>query len=190
MAQLTARKTIYVNREIQGRIVSRLAQYWILYHVGLWSLLLIIELFHHMIAALLQGETFVLRDFGSQFVRDHWFFLAAPLVLFPAILWDMLHLTHKVAGPLVRYCRAFRDLAAGKTVERIELRKGDLLVEFQDAFNEYVESLPRGTGKVITPGLDVQSPSREDQILDTIASIGFKSPEAPRSLTAAVPMGR
>ena len=60
--------------------------------------------------------------------------------LSPIVLWDMLKLTHQIAGPLVRFRNALQKMAIGEPVAKIKLRDGDLLVEFQDAFNEFLDS--------------------------------------------------
>jgi len=52
------------------------------------------------------------------------------LAVFPLILWDMMKVTHRVAGPLVRFGNTLKRLEQGEKVQEVRLRKGDLLVEF------------------------------------------------------------
>jgi len=171
MSQLTKRKRKFVNRNIQGKILGSLAKYWIFYHLGIWCILFTFDLIPHIIAGLLNGTQFVLADFCVKFAREHFLVLTVPIVLFPVIMWDFLQVTHKVAGPLVRFRNALRDLAAGQTVEKIKLRNGDLLVEFQDAFNEFLDSDHVRNNLASNAVTQSESNSQEDAILDCITAL-------------------
>jgi hypothetical protein len=141
MKSQPTRKKVYVNRDIQGKILRRVAKYWIGYHLGLWHVLFLIQFFRYGTSGLTGGPgPMNLWDLYLDVAREQWVLLILPIALFPAILWDMLRLTHQVAGPLVRFRAALRQLAAGEKVEQIKLREGDLLTEFQEAFNEFLAS--------------------------------------------------
>lgn len=166
--QKVARTRVCVNRDIQGKIVSRLAKYWILYHLVLWSVLFAVECLRYMISGHLVGSELDDRSLAMRFIEDHWIMLMLPVLMFPVILWDMVQLTHKVAGPLVRFQNALKDMAAGKTVEKISLRKGDLLTEFQNAFNESLKSdRVRNSSTTVVSA----SNSLEIAILDDVARL-------------------
>ena len=70
MTQKTARKNIFVNRDIQGQIVGRLAKYWILYHLGFWSILFAVEFFRQIIEGFLVGPKASLGDFFAKFSKN------------------------------------------------------------------------------------------------------------------------
>lgn len=186
MTQQKTRKKICVNSDIQGQIVGRLAKYWILYHLGFWSILFAVEFFRQIIVGFLVGPKASLGDFFANFLREHWLVLSVPIILLPVILRDMLHLTHKVAGPLVRFRNALRQLAAGQPVERIKLRQGDLLMEFQEAFNEFLDSDRLRNDQSLKAGRTSESHSQEDAILDDVAMLDAELHDAKRqsSLTA------
>jgi hypothetical protein len=134
------RRRIYVSHEIQGSILKRLANYWVLYHLGMWCIMFTIEFLLTFMAGAPGDRGTTLPTFLATFAKAHWGTLVLPVILFPAILWDMLHLTHQIAGPLVRFGKSLELLAAGRRVEKIKLRQGDILTEFQDAFNEFLDS--------------------------------------------------
>ena len=52
-----------------------------------------------------------------------------------------LHAFHRVLGPLIRFQRAFGQIGQGELNFRIKLRKGDLLVGEEMAFNEMMDVL-------------------------------------------------
>ena len=49
-----------------------------------------------------------------------------------------LWMTHRVCGPLVNFCNAYKKIAQGDFLKRVHLRKDDLLQKEADQFNEMV----------------------------------------------------
>jgi hypothetical protein len=146
-AKKPARKKIFVSGMIQGRMLGRLATYWVIYHLVLFHSMF---LYHYMqywgeTLAGAQSEPF-LELYGS-FASNHYSIIICAVAVFPIIFWDMMSLTHRVAGPLVRFRTAMNQLAQGETVEKIKLRDGHLLIEFQDAFNAYLDTLESSKGE-------------------------------------------
>ena len=138
-AKDSRRKKEFVNKKIQGKLLVRLAVYWIVYHVMLWHAMFLYRFMHYRGELLAGGRSLSFSQLYSQFVETHFSLIVCAVLVFPVILWDMLKLTHKVAGPLVRFQHALRQLGRGEYVERISLRKGDLLTDYQDAFNEFLD---------------------------------------------------
>lgn len=135
------RTKIFVSREIQGRILGRLFKYWFLYNFAVWHALLLIDFERYGVPTLLTGGPGLnLYEYYREFAAQHVILLVVAVALAPFLLWDMLKLTHQIAGPLVRFRNTLQKMAIGEPVEKIELRKGDLLIEFQDAFNEFLAS--------------------------------------------------
>lgn len=52
-----------------------------------------------------------------------------------------LYMTHRICGPLVNFCDAFKKIAGGDFLKRIHLRKDDLLQEEAEQFNEMVAQI-------------------------------------------------
>jgi hypothetical protein len=135
------RKKVFVNRAIQGRILLRMVKYWLFYNLAVWHALLLVDFQRYGIPGLLgQGPRLSLLEFYAEFAAQHVTLLVLAVALFPVILWDMLKLTHQIAGPLVRFRNTLKKMASGDPVEKIQLRNGDLLIEFQEAFNELLDS--------------------------------------------------
>jgi nitrogen fixation/metabolism regulation signal transduction histidine kinase len=66
--------------------------------------------------------------------------LVAGLVLF-VVPASPVVFTHKIAGPIFKMKRLFRQVGEGKLVLREKLRKGDELVHFFEAFEKMVDQL-------------------------------------------------
>lgn len=172
MTRKSQRKALFVSRDIQGKLLGRLVKYWVMYHVALWTVMFMVELFR---AVLIGGQNGIPRltagEILVRFAGENWIFLAMPVVLFPVILGDMLCLTHHVAGPLVRFGSVLRDLAAGRSVERVQLRKGDLLTEFQETFNEFLDSDRRRKAETDTSSVNAEPEAAEEELLEDLADL-------------------
>ena len=54
---------------------------------------------------------------------------------------SQLWMTHRVCGPLVNFCIAYKKIACGDFLKRVNLRKNDLLQREADQFNEMVAGI-------------------------------------------------
>ena len=135
------RKKLYVSHMIQGRMLLKLSLYWAVYHFVLWHAMFLYRYMQYR-ADVLGGATQVpFAELYATFLTQHYSLILCAIGLFPIILWDMVKVTHRIAGPLVRFQHTLRDLTTGLRVKPIKLRKGDMLVELQDIFNEYITEL-------------------------------------------------
>lgn len=132
------RKKTFVNTRIQGRILGRILIYWLLYHFLLWNGLFVFRFAQYRSAITSGAEIVPFRQVYAQFCVDFYPLLICAVVILPAFLFDFVGMTHRIAGPLVRFQTALRKLIAGERVESVEIRKRDLLVEFQKEFNEFL----------------------------------------------------
>jgi hypothetical protein len=132
------RKKSFVNARIQGRIVGRIAAYWVLYHLVLWLGLFVYRFVQHRAAVAGGAELLSIRELYSQFAGEYYPVLFCACLILPLFMIDFVRLTHRIAGPLVRFRFALVQLMQGHRVNEVELRKGDLLTEFQQAFNEFL----------------------------------------------------
>ncbi len=143
MSTKNVRRRFFVDRLIQGRIVGRIAMYWVLYHVVLWHSLFVFRYLQYR-AGTINGEP--PQPFGElygQFVADYYPVALFAIVTLPIFLFDIVRLTHRVAGPIVRFKNVMRSHLDGKKVPPVKLRTDDLLLPFQDTFNEFTAEFTR-----------------------------------------------
>jgi hypothetical protein len=127
------RKKLYVSGAIQGRILRRFTLYWVLYHLLLWHALFLTT------GLLAGGKIQPFFQAYWAFFEDNWILLLCAAVVFPLVFGDMLKMTNKIAGPLVRFERALRAMSAGQRVEPLAIQKDDMVHEFLDVFNQFIE---------------------------------------------------
>jgi hypothetical protein len=133
------RSKYYVSRQIQGRLVGRLAFYWVMYHLVLWHMIFTARYIGYR-ASLITGETeyLTIGELYMQFAMDYAALAICAMALTPIFLFDMFRQSHRIAGPLVRFQNSLKQLSAGETVLPFRLRKNDLLTEFEVEFNEFL----------------------------------------------------
>jgi len=132
---------LFVSREIQGRLLGRLAIYWMGYHLILWHALFLAEWMQVQIAAISVGKSVSVLHAYANFVSSQYLLPLVALAIFPLVLWDMLKFSHRIAGPLVQLRNRLHDMTSGCPPQKVHFRQGDMLTEIQDAFNAYVESV-------------------------------------------------
>lgn len=137
--------------QFQYRLIKRMVVYWAVYQLTLWNVLFCWRL-------LVSGRGDVFQQYG-QFCREFYPMLLCFLVLMPAFTWDAVKFYHRIAGPIVRIKRTARDVAEGRPVRRVVLRKGDQLMELQDDINDMLDYLAqRGAVTFVDPTQDAGVP--------------------------------
>jgi hypothetical protein len=121
------RKRLFVDPKVQGALVLRAMLYWA---VCLMTIMLMLLCWR-----IITGPA---RMFYTH-LDDMWFHfgpaLVASTLLLPLVILDMIRLSNRFAGPLLRLRRSMRALARGEHVEPIEVRDGDFWKDFADEFN-------------------------------------------------------
>ena len=140
------RKHLFVDPRVQGMLVARAVLYWFVCLTTITLMLLCWRI--------LTGPA---RMFYTHF-DDMWFFygpaLVASLLLLPLVVVDIIRLSNRFVGPLLRLRRSMRNLARGIHVDPIKFRAGDFWQEFAEEFNALAEKLQ---GEPVS-----QSPAEED----------------------------
>jgi hypothetical protein len=74
-----------------------------------------------------------------------WFYFGPALVgavlLMPLVLFDIVRLSNRFAGPLLRLRRSLRALAKGEEVAPLKFREGDFWQDFAKEFNAVAERM-------------------------------------------------
>lgn len=164
LGKLLPRKRLFVSGRIQGQLVFRLGTYWVLYHFVLWHALFAYHFLHQRFSGETAGVSF--QEMYGSFVLQYYPIILCAIGMFPIFMIDLLRLSHRIAGPLVRFTHGMRGMIAGDEVRRVRLRKGDLLTEFESTFNEYVDVYERRRQeRVARDKLSDQEAARVEAIL-------------------------
>src|SRR5262249_10313332 len=114
------RKKIWID-SFQTKIALRMGAYFVASVVVVFNLLFAWELLIHGPAD--QAQTFV------DTLKAHLPMFICLFVLMPVMAWDMVMMTHRMEGPIVRFRHTINAIANGEPVRPIKLRKDDYLTE-------------------------------------------------------------
>lgn len=134
-ARNTKRKQLFVDSRVQGALAARVIMYW---GASVATMALMLLCFR-----IITGPA---RLFYEHF-DDMWFHygpaLAGSIIILPLLVIDVVRLSNRFAGPLVRLRRGMRALARGESVEPLHFREGDFWQEFAQEFNAVAARLQR-----------------------------------------------
>lgn len=130
-----ARKRLWILPAIQGALLGRVIVYWafcLLAIATLGTCLVAVQSHPHS-----SGEMLAMA--AAQLGLP----LAASCLVLPIVVMDCLRLSHRFTGPLYRLRDGLQRMAAGETMQPIQLREGDMLRDVADEFNRVVERINR-----------------------------------------------
>ena len=170
------RKQLFVDPKVQGALVLRVVFYWFFCLLAIALMLLCWRI-----------VTGPARIFYKHF-DDMWFFYGPPaiasLLLLPLVIVDVLRLTNRFAGPMLRLRRAMKAAARGEQVERLEFRKDDFWRDLAEDFNTLVSRIqhqhcpPPAEGKH-SPAREANSDVSIPPAVPPVASLPFPPQPAP-----------
>lgn len=151
------RTKLFVDAKVQGTLLTRIVIYWVYCMLFLTVPMLI-------------GNTYANPNvFLSEQIRQMWQqcwpIYAAAAVMLPFVLYDVLKLSNKFAGPLYRLRRELRRLADGEDVQPIHFRDNDFWQDLTDPFNTIVMRLKAGrrNGTVVANDDNKTEANHQDQ---------------------------
>ena len=126
--QRPLRKQLFVDRRVQGELMFRTATYWLYCLLTLTMLTICWQIYKAP-----QPEPF---DVHLDAVKANFGPVAlGSLLILPIVLVDVLRISNRFTGPMVRVRRLLRQLADGQDVPELTFRDGDFWTEFAGEFN-------------------------------------------------------
>ena len=156
------RKKQFIDRDVQGALVFRLALHWCVFLVVGMSVSLVLQ----YLADPFQPAG---HHFGL-FAKNQAGFLLVMVCMTPIFLFDTVKLSHRFAGPVLRVRRALREMAGGEEAERVTLRPGDFWIEIAEDLNKVIDRVSKLEGHqesdVAQPaeGSDAQQPGEWEEV--------------------------
>jgi hypothetical protein len=139
MSAKTKRSKYFVDSKVQGLLLRRAARYWFfsLALVGCLTVLgwVFITPGIGVLVASREQLTGLLSAFSVA--------VGVAVLLLPVALCDLLRVSNRFVGPVVRLRRQMDAAARGEHVEPVRFRDGDVWQEFANSFNALNERLQR-----------------------------------------------
>lgn len=124
------RKQLFVDRQVQGRLVLRVVLYWFTLQFTVFLVVLCWQMASQPPRPFYTHLEEVWHKLGPAM-------LASCLIL-PLVVLDIIRLSNRFAGPLLRVRRALRALASGEDVQPLRFRCGDFWHDVADDFNRLI----------------------------------------------------
>ena len=158
------RQKFFVDAKVQGALVWRVIAYWAFCLLTITLMILCWRI--------LTGPA---RMFYTHF-DDMWFHLGpalvASLLLLPLVVFDVVRLSNRFAGPLIRMRRAMRALAKGEAPRPIKFRDGDYWQDFADDFNLVAAAVQRARESAAAT---LEEPASETEELGELVGAGSEN---------------
>jgi len=165
------RETIYLGWKNQGRLVARFLLFWGIYHLTLWQAMCV-RAYIQLVSSAPDVEPRVpLATFFEAFVRQNGWMVLFAAGFTALLLWHLVSLTHRIVGPIKRAENALYAMIDGKSVRQIEFRDGDLVEEFERAFNAYLAFLYGSSCDTAATGRRTEAVAKSPNPLMTAADI-------------------
>jgi hypothetical protein len=156
------RKSLFVDPKVQGALALRVVLYWAVCLITITLMLLCWRI-----------VTGPARLFYTHF-DDMWFHygpaMVASCLLLPLVIVDVIRVSNRFAGPMLRLRRSMKALARGEHVEPITFRDGDFWQDFADEFNTL---LRRVQGEPAPPAPESETagdPSAEEEPAELVGA--------------------
>ncbi len=140
--ELTPRRRLFVDRQVQGTLLFRIAIYWCF---AVLAVCLISLCWRAVVTPLPSFWDFFAF---KQFFVEHGVVVVASLVLVPLIMLDVVATSNRFVGPLFRMRRSMRALASGQHVDPIHFRDRDFWQDVATEFNLVVDYVDRLEGEL------------------------------------------
>jgi hypothetical protein len=127
------RAQLFVDGPVQTTLIRRCLLHWSCALIGCTLLLL----YWSVLANPRQAFVTHVAELGYRYAPV----LFALLVLLPFLLLDVIRVSHRIVGPMVRLRREMHALAQGRPVPPVKFRKYDFWHDLADDFNEVATRL-------------------------------------------------
>jgi hypothetical protein len=118
---------LFVDYRVQGALIVRVVLYWLICLATMAFLLLG--------WGMISGPARPLNGHLNELWALYGPAAVASLLVLPAVIFDLVRLSNRFAGPMFRLRRSMHDLAQGKPVAAVRFRRSDFWQEFADDFN-------------------------------------------------------
>lgn len=129
------RKKLFINPELQGKLVRRTLFYW-----GAFLFLLVMPI---TLARTWQQPQQLIFSHLIETVFDYSSILLCATIVLPLAVYDMLKLSNRIAGPVFRLKREIGRMADGESIAPVNFRPDDHWHDLADEFNRLIHSRER-----------------------------------------------
>jgi hypothetical protein len=154
------RSYIFVDREVQGALMLRAAVYWLFCLISISLMVICWNAF--------SGPSRRFIDLATELYFRYAPALVASLILLPVVLMDVLRMSNRFVGPVVRLRTALRELADGRPAQPLNFRDDDFWREMATDFN-------RAAARCARDAMELSRPTEEMSPTEVEHAAGLSS---------------
>jgi len=139
-----------IDRQVQGALLLRIVLYWMFCFLSMSVILLCWEAFH--------GGSLRMVDLVSKIYYRYGPVLSASFVLLPIILLDVIRVSNRFVGPVLRLRQGLRDVADGRPAQPLNFRDDDFWRDLASDFNRAVARVARENSERSSPTEEMPQP--------------------------------
>jgi methyl-accepting chemotaxis protein len=136
------RSRIFLDREVQGALMLRVGSYWAFCLMSICLLVICWSVY--------TGPPRRFSEVALEAYQRYAPALAASLILLPLVMIDVVRMSARFVGPVIRLRAGLRELADNGSARRLNFRDNDYWRDMADDFNAAATRLEEVTGR--TPG--------------------------------------
>lgn len=133
------RKRLFIDSNVQGALLRRCVLHWVFFSAAMLTLLVLLQASFLMPHFLAVGPDGYRPDFLSNMWSQNGLILVAMVMLLPILLYDLIKLSHRFAGPISLLRNEMRRATRGEKVKPIRFREDDFWQEMADEFNALLD---------------------------------------------------
>ena len=159
-----------INWTVQGPIVVRLMVHFLAYNTATLFLLLVVYGVKSSLAVIADSPA---RTEPITFWQQASPVVICMLVMMPFMIWDLMQLTNRIAGPLYRFESLLKEFRKTGKLKHAVLRQGDLLTDYQNQFNEFVAAM-HVMYPELRPGASATAAESASNSIDAAGTVAFR----------------
>jgi hypothetical protein len=125
------RSKAYVDKSVQYALAKRVVLHWVLFVFAAVAITSVLQF-------LTENPFQSWSELARSVINRYGLFLLVLFVMVPAFVWDTVKLSHRFAGPMLRFRVAVSDLADGRKCKPIEFRTNDFWGDLAADFNRII----------------------------------------------------
>jgi hypothetical protein len=134
------RNVFFIDQEVQGALMLRVGYYWLFCLLGIVLMVICWNVY--------VGPPRSFAQLLVELYHRHAPALASSLLLLPIVMMDVLRMSHRFVGPIVRLRGALRGLAEGRPAQPLNFRDGDFWRDLATDFNQATARLSRDSAEL------------------------------------------
>lgn len=143
------RSIFFIDSKVQGALAARTAIYWMFCLFSVTLMVICWEAY--------TGPSKRFVDLVTEIVHRYGPGLIASLILLPIAMMDVVRLSNRFVGPVLRLRGALKELAAGRAVTPLHFRDDDFWRDAADDLNTVAARLDSEGPKMGTPNESIDS---------------------------------